>query len=150
MSETSRIQAPGVEAIEKRFPLSVRADSPTNRVGAAPASGFSKVKHAKPMLSLGNVFDDTEVEEFCARVRRFLGISDDDELMMTAEPKIDGLSATLRYEAGRLVLGATRGDGTEGENDTANLKTIDEIPHVIKAGRRWNPTKRSFSSDSAT
>ncbi|NND49607.1 MAG: NAD-dependent DNA ligase LigA, partial [Rhizobiales bacterium] len=120
-------------AIEAAFPDLVRADSPSARVGAAPSETFAKVRHAVPMLSLGNVFDNEEVEEFCARVRRFLGIADGDELVMTAEPKIDGLSATLRYERGKLVLGATRGDGNEGENVTANLRTIDEIPDTITA-----------------
>ena len=121
-------------AIEDAFPDLVRPDSPSLRVGAAPSETFAKVRHAVPMLSLGNIFETHEVEEFCARVRRFLGLSDGDELMMTAEPKIDGLSATLRYERGRLAVGATRGDGFEGENVTANLRTIAEIPSRIAAG----------------
>ena len=85
-----------------------------------------------PVLSLGNVFADSDVEEFVARVRRFLGLAADAPLAMTAEPKIDGLSCSLRYEHGRLVLAATRGDGYEGEDVTANVKTIREIPHVLK------------------
>ena len=121
------------ESIEAAFPALVRPDSPSARVGAAPAEAFAKVRHAVPMLSLGNIFDAGEVEEFCARVRRFLGLAAGDELVVTAEPKIDGLSATLRYEGGRLTIGATRGDGYEGENVTANLRTIDEVPSRIRA-----------------
>jgi DNA ligase (NAD+) len=119
--------------IEERFPHLVRDDSPSLRVGAAPAETFSKVVHAVPMLSLGNVFDDEGVRDFVDRVCRFLGLETSEGLAFTAEPKIDGLSITLRYENGKLVQGATRGDGYEGENVTANVRTIHDIPKTIKA-----------------
>ena len=106
------------EEIEARFPDLVRADSPSRRVGAQPASKFAKVRHAVPMLSLGNAFNDDEVREFVERVRRFLRLPEDEKVAFTAEPKIDGLSCTLRYEGGRLARAATRGDGTEGEDVT--------------------------------
>ena len=115
-------------AIETRFPELVRADSPSRKVGAAPASKFAKLRHAVPMLSLGNAFGEREVTEFVERVRRFLRLPEDEPLAVTAEPKIDGLSCSLRYEGGRLVSGATRGDGYEGEDVTANVRTIKEIP----------------------
>ena len=121
------------EAIEARFPELQREDSPTSRVGAAPSDGFSKVTHAVPMLSLGNVFDDDGVRDFVDRIRRFLGLDADAPLNFTTEPKIDGLSIGLRYERGRLVQAATRGDGYVGENVTANVITIGDIPKQVKA-----------------
>ncbi|GBF25233.1 DNA ligase [bacterium MnTg02] len=120
-------------SIEARFPELARPDSPSQRVGAAPAEHFAKVKHALPMLSLGNAFEDSDVTDFADRVRRFLGLSGDAALDMTAEPKIDGLSISLRYEEGELVLGATRGDGSQGENVTANVRTIGDIPNRVTA-----------------
>ncbi len=119
-------------AIEARFPHLVRDDSPSLRVGAAPVEAFGKVRHGVPMLSLGNVFDDEGVRDFVDRVCRFLGLASAEGLAFTAEPKIDGLSITLRYERGLLVQGATRGDGYEGENVTANVRTIADIPHAIR------------------
>ena len=116
------------DAIEARFPDLVRDDSPSRRVGAAPSAGFAKVTHAAPMLSLGNAFDAEDVMDFYARVRRFLGLDEGDPIEMVAEPKIDGLSISLRYEDGAFVLGATRGDGTVGENVTRNLRTMDDVP----------------------
>jgi DNA ligase (NAD+) len=118
-------------AIEARFPKLVRRDSPSRRVGAKPAGGFEKVRHAVPVLSLDNAFTGEDVENFVARVRRFLKLKESDELVFVCEPKIDGLSCSLRYEKGHLVLGATRGDGEEGENVTANVRTIDDIPHTF-------------------
>ncbi|HEX2840108.1 NAD-dependent DNA ligase LigA [Hyphomicrobium sp.] len=120
------------DAIEARFPDLVRADSPSQRIGAPVSETFAKVRHRVPMLSLGNAFDDEEVAEFSARVRRFLSLKPDDALAFTAEPKIDGLSISLRYEDGHLVEAATRGDGAEGENVTANVRTIREIPDKLK------------------
>jgi DNA ligase (NAD+) len=120
--------------IEARFPDLIRPDSPSARVGAAPAEGFGKVRHAVPMLSLGNAFADQEIYDFVDRVRRFINYPRDQPLAFTAEPKIDGLSISIRYERGRLVTGATRGDGTEGENVTANVMTIKDIPHRLHAG----------------
>jgi DNA ligase (NAD+) len=120
------------EEIEARFPALVRADSPSRRVGAQPSQKFAKVRHAIPMLSLGNAFADTEVAEFVERVRRFLRLAADERVVFTAEPKIDGLSCTLRYEDGRLVRGATRGDGTEGEDVTANVRTLADIPKELR------------------
>lgn len=120
------------DAIEARFPALIRADSPSHRVGAAASETFAKVRHRVPMLSLGNAFDDEEVSEFAARVRRFLSLKTDDALAFTAEPKIDGLSISLRYENGHFVEAATRGDGAEGENVTPNVATIREIPKKLK------------------
>jgi DNA ligase (NAD+) len=120
------------EEIEARFPELVRSDSPSRHVGAAPAQKFAKVRHALPMLSLGNAFSDAEVAEFTERIRRFLRLPEDETLAFTAEPKIDGLSCSLRYEGGRLVRGATRGDGTEGEDVTANVRTLADIPDQLR------------------
>ena len=118
--------------LEAHFPQLVRADSPSRRLGAAPTSGLAKVTHARPMLSLDNAFSDEEVYEFVARVRRFLNLPADEPVALTAEPKIDGLSCSLRYERGQLVLGATRGDGTTGEDVTANVRNIGDIPQQIE------------------
>ena len=119
-------------AIEAKFPELAGADSPSHRVGAAPAGGFGKVRHAVPMLSLGNAFEDGDVGDFVERVRRFLGLDGGTAVEFTAEPKIDGLSISLRYEAGVLVQAATRGDGAEGENVTANVRTMASIPQRLK------------------
>lgn len=118
-------------ALEDRFPELVLASSPSKRVGAAPQEKFGKVQHRVPMLSLGNAFEDSEVAEFLGRVRRFLNLPEATEIEVTAEPKIDGLSISLRYENGKLVQAATRGDGAEGENVTANVKTIDDVPEKL-------------------
>ena len=118
-------------AIEARFPRLKRPDSPSDTVAPGPAEGFAKVRHSRPMLSLGNAFDIEDVREFDRRVRRFLTLGSDDVVELVAEPKIDGLSAALRYENGKLVQGATRGDGTEGENITRNLETVDDIPKTL-------------------
>ena len=124
--------------LERRFPRAVRADSPSARVGAAPSAQFSPVTHGTPMLSLDNAFSSADVAEFAARVRRFLKLDADEPLAFTAEPKIDGLSANLRYERGVLVQGATRGDGRTGEDVTANLLTLPEgeLPRRL-AGDGW-------------
>jgi DNA ligase (NAD+) len=113
-------------AIEARFPALIRADSPSTRIGGAPESGFAKLRHRTPMLSLDNAFDAIEFAEFSTRAKRFLGRTE--PLVFVAEPKIDGLSINLTYERGHFVRGATRGDGTEGEDVTANLRTIKSIP----------------------
>ncbi len=118
--------------LEQAFPELRTDESLTRKVGAAPSAKFAKVRHAVPMLSLGNVFDDGEVHEFVERVKRFLGLKENAPLDFTSEPKIDGLSCTLRYEKGEIVQAATRGDGFEGEDVTANVRTIAEIPHRLK------------------
>ena len=119
------------EAIEAAFPHLRRPDSPSLKVGAAPSEGFKKVKHKVPMLSLGNAFSDDEVEEFFARVRRFLGLAADAELNVLAEPKIDGLSCALLYEKGQFIRAATRGDGETGEDVTANVRTVGNVPQSL-------------------
>ena len=126
-------------AIEEAFPDLIRPDSPTGRVGAAPAEGFAKVRHMVPMLSLAKAYTDEDVVDFIERGRRFFERDKDLDIAFTAEPKIDGLSASLRYEKGVFVQGATRGDGTVGEDITANLKTIVDIPHKL-AGSGWPET----------
>ncbi len=118
-------------AIEARFPALVRPDSPSLRVGAAPAGGFAKIRHGVPMLSLDNAFVAADFQEFCDRARRFLGLKEE-RLAFVGEPKIDGLSISLTYEGGRLVRGATRGDGLEGEDVTANVRTLATIPSRLK------------------
>ena len=118
--------------LEERFPHLVRADSPSKRLGAAPTTALAKVTHARPMLSLENAFSNDEVGEFVGRVRRFLNLSPDEPVPLTAEPKIDGLSCSLRYEHGQLVLAATRGDGAVGEDVTANVRTVRDIPQALK------------------
>jgi DNA ligase (NAD+) len=129
-------------AIEARFPELIRDDSPSRRVGAAPAAGFNKVTHRLPMLSLENAFAEEDVRDFFAGVRNFfrrpedLALVAEDAIEVMAEPKIDGLSAALRYEHGRLVLGATRGDGVTGEDVTANIRTLKSVPSTL-AGKDW-------------
>ncbi len=122
------------EEIEARFPALVRDDSPSRRVGSAPLATFAPITHSRPMLSLDNTFSDEDVRDFVASVYRFLGRLPDNSIAFTAEPKIDGLSMSIRYENGRLVTAATRGDGTTGENVTANVQTITEIPNRLPAG----------------
>jgi DNA ligase (NAD+) len=124
-----------VYAIEARFPELVTKQSPSQKVGAAPSGRFAKVQHAVPMLSLGNAFSDEDVADFVERVRRFLKLDADEIPAIVAEPKIDGLSLSLRYEDGELVRAATRGDGTTGEDVTANAQTIKDIPNTLK-GRK--------------
>lgn len=116
-------------AIEARFPALIRPDSPSNRVGGAPESGFAKIRHRVPMLSLDNAFDANEFAEFCTRAKRFLGRTE--PLVFVAEPKIDGLSINLTYQDGHFVRGATRGDGTEGEDVSANLRTMKSVPDKL-------------------
>ncbi len=118
-------------SLEAQFPHLIRDDSPNKSVGAVPAAHLSKIAHARPMLSLDNAFDGEEVADFVARVRRFLKLPDAADVALTAEPKIDGLSCSLRYENGVLVQAATRGDGQVGEDVTANVKTISDIPQIL-------------------
>ncbi|MEK7343536.1 MAG: NAD-dependent DNA ligase LigA [Pseudomonadota bacterium] len=119
-------------ALEAQFPHLIRADSPNAQVGAVPSTALKKIPHAVRMMSLDNGFSDEDIAEFLARVRRFLALPDDEPLALTAEPKIDGLSCSLRYEKGELVLAATRGDGTTGEDVTANVGTIADIPQTLR------------------
>jgi DNA ligase (NAD+) len=121
-------------AIEERFPQLIRADSPSIKVGAAPLPTFAPITHSRPMLSLDNTFSDEDVRDFVSSVYRFLGQLPDGSIAFTAEPKIDGLSMSIRYEDGILVNAATRGDGTTGENVTANVRTIKEIPNRLPKG----------------
>src|SRR6201996_5843027 len=118
-------------AIEKRFPEFVSSDSPSQKVGAAPSGRFKKVRHAAPMLSLDNAFAEADVLDFVGRIRRFLKLGEDDQIDFSAEPKIDGLSMSLRYEAGELVTAATRGDGAEGEDVTDNIRTLEDVPKKL-------------------
>lgn len=122
-----------LEKLEADNPDLITPDSPTQTVGAAPSSGFKKVRHAVPMLSLSNVFSEEDVTDFIGRVRRFLGLGETEEIALVAEPKIDGLSCSLRYENRKLVMAATRGDGAEGEDITENVKTIDNVPQALPA-----------------
>jgi len=122
-------------AIEKRFAEFVSAESPSQKVGAAPSGRFKKVRHAISMLSLDNAFAEGDVVDFVGRIRRFLKLSEDETIDFSAEPKIDGLSMSLRYEGGELVTAATRGDGVEGEDVTANIRTLEDVPKKLK-GRK--------------
>ena len=122
------------DAIEARFPDLKRPDSPNKRVGSRPSSKFAEARHRLPMLSLENAFSDEDVRDFVEQMYRFLGRPKADPIALTAEPKIDGLSMSLRYEGGELVLGATRGDGVTGEDVTANVRTIKDIPHTLPKG----------------
>jgi DNA ligase (NAD+) len=119
-------------AVEARFPEFVTSDSPSQKVGAAPTGRFKKVRHAVPMLSLDNAFAEADVIDFVGRIRRFLKLGEDDRIDFSAEPKIDGLSMSLRYEKGELVTAATRGDGAEGEDVTANIRTLEDVPKKLK------------------
>ncbi len=119
-------------AIEVRFPQLHTLHSLSLKVGARPARGFAKVRHAVPMLSLDNAFSDEDVNGFVGRIRRFLRLAEDEKITFAAEPKIDGLSVSLRYERGTLVNGATRGDGAEGEDVTANVRTLADVPHALR------------------
>ncbi|WP_137137165.1 NAD-dependent DNA ligase LigA [Rhizobium sp. FKY42] len=122
------------DAIEARFPKLIRSDSPSKRVGSAPLPTFAQITHSRPMLSLDNTFSDEDVQDFIGSVYRFLGRLPDNSIAFAAEPKIDGLSMSIRYENGRMVSAATRGDGTTGENVTANIRTIKEIPQQLPPG----------------
>src|SRR5437899_8481970 len=119
-------------AIETRFPDLVTSESPSQKIGAAPSGRFKKVRHAVAMLSLDNAFAEEDVLDFVGRIRRFLKLGDDDRIDFSAEPKIDGLSMSLRYEGGELITAATRGDGAEGEDVTANIRTLKDVPQKLK------------------
>src|ERR1700737_2968388 len=121
-----------LNAIEARFPEFVTSDSPSQKIGAQPSGRFAKVRHAVPMLSLDNAFAEEDVVDFVAPIRRFLKLGDDDKIAFSAEPKIDGLSMSLRYEGGELLTAATRGDGAEGEDVTANIRTLEDVPKKLK------------------
>src|SRR4029077_15594306 len=125
-----------LKAIEARFPQLVDMFSPTQRVAPAPSTAFAKVRHARPMLSLDNAFTDEELQGFLDRLRRALeretDLKPEDEIALACEPKIDGLSISLRYEDGEFTVGATRGDGTTGEDVTTNLRTVKDIPHQLQ------------------
>src|SRR5438309_1042064 len=121
-----------LNAIEARFPDLVSRDSPSQKIGAAPSGKFKKVRHAVAMLSLDNAFAEEDVLDFVGRIRRFLKLGDDDRIDFSAEPKIDGLSMSLRYEGGELVTAATRGDGAEGEDVTTNIRTLEDVPKKLK------------------
>lgn len=120
-----------LEKIEAEYPELITPDSPSQKVGAAPSAGFKKVRHAMPMLSLSNAFSEEDVNDFLERIRRFLGLPDSESVEVVAEPKIDGLSCSLRYENRKLVLAATRGDGEEGEDITSNVRTIKDVPQEL-------------------
>src|SRR4030088_3444287 len=119
-------------AIEARFPEFVTGESPSQKIGAAPSGKFRKVRHAVAMLSLDNAFAEEDVLDFAGRIRRFLKLDEDGKIDFSAEPKIDGLSMSLRYEGGELVTAATRGDGAEGEDVTANIRTLEDVPQKLK------------------
>ena len=123
-----------LKALERQHPELITPESPTQRVGGQPAGKFAKVRHSVPMLSLANALADEDVIDFVERIRRFLKLGSGVQIDFTAEPKIDGLSLSLRYERGELVSGATRGDGTEGEDVTANVKVVGDIPHRLSGG----------------
>ncbi|MBM3520536.1 MAG: NAD-dependent DNA ligase LigA, partial [Alphaproteobacteria bacterium] len=119
------------EEIEARFPDLVRPDSPSRRVGARASEKFGKVRHLVPMLSLSNGFTEDDVRDFYGRIGEFLKLPEGTEVAVTAEPKIDGLSISIRYEGRKLALAATRGDGSEGENVTANVMTLADVPRTL-------------------
>src|SRR3981081_2604549 len=121
-----------VNAIEARFPDLVTSESPSQKVGAQPSGRFAKIRHAVPMLSLDNAFAEADVVDFVARIRRFLKLGDEEKTAFSPEPKIDGLSMSLRYEGGELVTAATRGDGAVGEDVTANIRTLEDGPKKLK------------------
>src|ERR1700716_3812629 len=121
-----------LNAIEARFPEFVSGDSPSQKVGAQPSGRFAKIRHAVPMLSLDNAFAEADVVDFVARIRRFLKPGDEEKIAFSAEPKIDGLSMSLRYEGGELVTAATRGDRAVGEDVTANIRTLKDVPQKLR------------------